>query len=223
MRRVAIFLISFVTASIGASPQSHPADHKQLLQLVEQHAPEYKGVSKQIWGFAETGYHEDKSSSLLQEQLRKAGFEVKAGVADEPTGFIASYGSGKPVIAILGEFDALPGLSQEAIAQRKAVVDNAPGHGCGHNLLGSGAALAVVSVKEYLEKNKLPGTIRYYGTPAEEGGSGKVYMARAGLFNDVDVVLHWHPDDGNSVTNGGSLAIESAKFRFHGVAAHASA
>ena len=126
------------------------------------------------------------------------------------------------MVAILGEFDALPGLSQQTEPERDPVAAGAPGHGCGHNLLGSGAALAVVSVKQYMEANHIAGTLRYYGTPAEEGGSGKVYMVRDGLFKDVDVVLHWHPGDHNSVINGGALAVISAKFTFHGVAAHAA-
>ena len=141
---------------------------------------------------------------------------------DMPTAFVASYGSGKPVIAILGEFDALPGLSQQTTPERKPVVASAPGHGCGHNLLGSAAALAAASLKQYMEKNHIQGTLRYYGTPAEEGGSGKVYMLRAGLFDDVDAVMHWHPGDRNAVINGGALAINAAKFTFHGVAAHAA-
>lgn len=196
--------------------------HQQVVKLVDDNSANWKQVSKQIWGFAELGYHEQKSSALLQSQLKAAGFNVESGVADEPTGFIASYGQGKPVIAILGEFDALPGLSQQAVPERDPVTAGAPGHGCGHNLLGSGAALAAVAVKQYMEANHIPGTLRYYGTPAEEGGSGKVYMVRDGLFKDVDVVLHWHPGDNNSVTNGGMLAITSAKFTFHGVAAHAA-
>jgi aminobenzoyl-glutamate utilization protein B len=154
--------------------------------------------------------------------LKSAGFAVKSGVADEPTAFIASYGQGKPVIAILGEFDALPGLSQQTVPDRDPVVANAPGHGCGHNLLGSGAALAAVAVMKYMQANHIAGTLRYYGTPAEEGGSGKVYMVRDGLFKDVDVVLHWHPADRNAVNNGGALAVDSAKFTFHGIAAHAA-
>lgn len=197
--------------------------HAQLEKLVDQHSAELSKVSKEIWGYAELGYHEEKSSALLQSELKKAGFELKVGVADEPTGFIASYGSGKPVIAMLGEFDALPGLSQADVPDRSPVVTGAPGHGCGHNLLGSGAALAAMAVKEYMQANHVKGTLRYYGTPAEEGGSGKVYMLRAGLFTDVDVVLHWHPGDRNSVNNGGMLAITTARFKFHGVAAHAAA
>ncbi len=211
---------SFVQAQTGN--QSTPADRAEILKLVDAGAPQYKDISKQIWGFAELGYHESKSSTLLQTQLKAAGFTVQAGVADEPTAFIASYGSGSPVIAILGEYDALPGLSQQAIATREAVVSAAPGHGCGHNLLGAGAALAAVATRQYMAEHHVAGTLRFYGTPAEEGGSGKVYMVRAGIFKDVDVVLHWHPSDRNGVNNGGALAVTSAKFTFHGIAAHAA-
>src|SRR5579875_329697 len=196
--------------------------HQELEQLVNRNSPEYVTASHTIWQYAELGYHEEKSSALLQQDLKAAGFAVRAGVADEPTGFIASYGHGKPVIAILGEFDALPGLSQNAVPDRSPVAQGMPGHGCGHNLLGAGAALAAVAVKDYMEQHHIAGTLRYYGTPAEEGGSGKVYMVRAGLFKDVDVVLHWHPASVNAVTNGGALAVISAKFTFHGIAAHAA-
>jgi aminobenzoyl-glutamate utilization protein B len=196
--------------------------HQQILAIVDQHSAVYVQASKAIWEYAELGYHEEKSSALLQGHLKEAGFRVEAGVANEPTAFVATWGQGSPVIAILGEFDALPGLSQAAVPDRSPVTAAGPGHGCGHNLLGSGAALAAVALKEYMETNRVAGTLRYYGTPAEEGGDGKVYMVRAGLFRDVDVVLHWHPADSNSVFNGGALAITSAKFLFHGVAAHAA-
>ena len=196
--------------------------HQQIESLVDRHSAQYTQASHAIWEYAELGYHEDKSSALLQRDLKEAGFRIEAGVADEPTAFIATYGQGSPIIAILGEFDALPGLSQAAVPDRNPVAAAGPGHGCGHNLLGSGAALAAVALKEYMEANRVAGTLRYYGTPAEEGGDGKVYMVRAGLFRDVDVVLHWHPADRNAVTNGGALAITSAKFLFHGIAAHAA-
>lgn len=198
------------------------AAHRQVLELVDRHSAKYVEASKLIWDFAELGYQEQQSSVLLQRHLQEAGFRVEAGVADEPTGFVASFGQGKPVVAILGEFDALPGLSQAAKPDRSPVREAAPGHGCGHNLLGSGAALAAVALKEYMASNRVVGTLRYYGTPAEEGGSGKVYMIRAGLFRDVDVVLHWHPENFNGVFNGGFLANVSARFKFRGVAAHAA-
>lgn len=221
MAWVAIAATAVPYASV-ANSQAPPASHTQVKQLVDKNAENWKHVSKQIWDYAELGYHETKSSALLQDQLHAAGFRIQSGVADEPTAFIASFGEGKPVIAILGEFDALPGLSQQTVPSRAPVVPDAPGHGCGHNLLGSGAALAAVSVKQYMETNHIAGTLRYYGTPAEEGGDGKVYLVRAGLFQDVDVVLHWHPADRNSVNNGGMLAIIGAKFTFHGIAAHAA-
>jgi len=205
-----------------ASAVERSAAHQQIEESVSAHAATFGATSRKIWEYAELGYHEEKSSRLLQEDLRQAGFKVESGVADEPTAFIASYGTGRPVIAILGEFDALPGLSQDTVPERKPLTVFGPGHGCGHNLLGAGAALAAVALREYMEHNHVAGTLRYYGTPAEEGGSGKAYMVRAGLFKDVDVVLHWHPSDRNGVINGGRLAIISAKFDFHGVAAHAA-
>ncbi len=170
----------------------------------------------------EVGYKETKSSALLRDELKAAGFRIDEGVAGMPTGFVATWGSGKPVIGIMGEFDALPGLSQETVPEQKARVSGAPGHGCGHNLLGVASLAAALAVKAQLESRKLPGTIRYYGTPAEEGGNGKVYMVRAGLFSDADVVLHWHPNDRNIALRGSTLAVISAKFRFKGIAAHAA-
>ncbi len=207
--------------SVNASGQQSTG-HNQIKELVDRHSEQYIQTSETIWEYAEVGYREEKSSTLLQSNLKAAGFRVEASVAGEPTAFIANYGQGKPVIAIMGEFDALPGLSQAATPDRSPVVQSAPGHGCGHNLLGAGAALAAVALKEYMAANHIAGTLRYYGTPAEEGGSGKVYMIRAGLFRDADVVLHWHPWDENAVINGGFLANTSAKFKFHGKAAHAA-
>jgi aminobenzoyl-glutamate utilization protein B len=198
------------------------APHQQIVQLVDRHAAHFSATSKTIWDYAELGYHEQKSSALLQRELQAAGFRVESGVAGEPTAFVATFGQGSPVIGIMGEFDALPGLSQAAVPDRDPVVPGGPGHGCGHNLLGSGAALAAVALKDYMEQNHVAGTLRYYGTPAEEGGDGKVYMIRAGLFRDTDVVLHWHPSNENVVANGGALSINGARFLFHGVAAHAA-
>ena len=216
----AIMMVATLVASTAFGQQ--PARHQQVLQLVEEHSAHFSATSKTIWEYAELGYHEEKSSSLLRRELESAGFRVQSTVADEPTAFVATYGQGEPVVGILGEFDALPGLSQAATPDRSPLIANAPGHGCGHNLLGSGAALAAVALKEYMERNHVTGTLRYYGTPAEEGGDGKVYMLRAGLFRDVDVVLQWHPASENVVSNGGALAMNSAKFLFHGMAAHAA-
>ena len=181
----------------------------------------YGSLEKQIWGYAEVGYQEIKSSALLQDQLKKEGFRIQTGVADIPTAFTATFGEGKPVIAILGEFDALPGLSQDTIPEKKPIGGIA-GHACGHHLFGVGSMASAIALKNWLIGSGQKGTIRFYGTPAEEGGSGKVYMVRAGLFNDVDVVLHWHPGDRNNANAASSLANKSAKFRFRGISAHAA-
>ena len=180
----------------------------------------YSSIAQQIWGFAEMGYQEEKSAALLQETLSAEGFKVTKGVAGIPTAFIAEYGEGLPVIAILGEYDALPGLSQEAVAEKKSA-GKAAGHACGHHLFGTASTAAAIEVKNWLKTNKKKGTIRFYGCPAEEGGSGKVYLVREGLFKDVDIALHWHPSDANDANPGSALANKSAKFRFHGIASHA--
>jgi aminobenzoyl-glutamate utilization protein B len=184
---------------------------------------EYKNIALQIWNYAEVGYKEVKSSALLQKTLTDNGFDVKAGVAEIPTAFVANYGSGKPVIGILAEFDALPGLSQEAIPEKKPIEGKEAGHGCGHHLFGTASIAAGIELKKLIEAKKINGTIKVFGCPAEEGGSGKVYMVRAGLFNDVDIVIHWHPGAENAVTMTSALANKSAKFRFYGISAHAAA
>jgi aminobenzoyl-glutamate utilization protein B len=220
IRNLAVALPALLLPCAAAA---EPPRHQDILQLVDQRAAHFSATSKTIWDQPELGYQEEKSSGLLQRELASAGFRVQAGVAGEPTGFVATYGQGQPVIGIMGEFDALPGMSQAATPARSPLVADGPGHACGHNLLGAGAALAAVALKEYMERNRVAGTLRYYGTPAEEGGDGKVFMIRAGLFRDVDVILHWHPGDENYVFNGGMLAINSARFQFHGIAAHAAA
>ena len=204
-----------------AAPSNEPLKTAALQGLQESYG-QYKDIALQIWNNAELGYKEVKSSALLQETLRKEGFTVEAGVADIPTAFVATYGSGQPVIGILAEFDALPGLAQQAVPEKKGIAGQAGGHGCGHHLFGAASVAAGVSIKKLIEEKKLTGTIKVYGCPAEEGGSGKVYMVRAGLFNNVDVAIHWHPGDGNGVTMTSALANSSAKFRFYGLSAHAA-
>ena len=183
---------------------------------------QYKKTALTIWDYAEMGYKEVKSSALHQQTLKDAGFNVQAGIAEIPTAFVATYGSGKPVIAILAEYDALPGLSQTNAPQKESAGKDA-GHGCGHHLFGTASVAAGVAIKKLIEEKKLTGTIKVFGCPAEEGGSGKVYLVRAGFFNDVDAVIHWHPGDANSVTMTSALANKSAKFRFYGLSAHAAA
>jgi aminobenzoyl-glutamate utilization protein B len=194
------------------------------LQRIEADRDVNTKIAKSIWGFAEMGYQETQSSALLQKRLKEAGFDVKAGVAGAPTAFTATWSQGEgPVIAVLGEFDALPGFSQAAVPERKAVPGMTSGHACGHHLFGVASASAAIAVRDWLKATGTPGTIRFYGTPAEEGGAGKVYMVRAGLFDDVDVALHWHPSDENSADIATSNSNKSAKFRFHGKSAHAAA
>ena len=192
-------------------------------QNVINHKKQFSDVAIEIWNHAEMGYQETKSSNLLAYELEKEGFTITKNVADIPTAFIAEYGSGGPVIGILGEFDALPGLAQSN-SPFKEVIDNGTGagHACGHHLFGAASAWAAVAVKEWLEFNGIKGRVRFYGTPAEEGGSGKVYMVREGLFDDVDIVLHWHPDDINSANSRTSNSNKSAKFTFNGISSHAA-
>jgi len=186
------------------------------------HATEYEQLAMEIWDLAEVGYLEHQSSQLLQSRLQGAGFDVTPGVADMPTAFVASFGSGEPVIAILAEFDALPGITQDRTPERSPLHDKPAGHACGHHLFGTGSTAAALAVRDWLEESGQTGTIRLYGTPAEEGGGGKIYLARAGLFDDVDVVLHWHAGDRNMADPTSSLANISTKFRFSGVSAHAA-
>lgn len=217
-------LLSSALVIVAATTWLGAQDAKQAaLASLDTQGDRYAKIARQIWDFAEVGYQETRSSALLQEQLRTAGFTVEAGVAGMPTAFVASYGSGKPVIGILAEFDALPGITQDDSPERKPRTDRDAGHACGHHLFGTGSTAAAIAVKEWLLRTKGQGTVRLYGTPAEEGGGGKVYMVRAGLFRDVDTVLHWHAADRNDASPDSSLANMSAKFRFRGVSAHAAA
>lgn len=179
-------------------------------------------VAHTIWTWAEVGYQEVQSSALLQSELTAAGFSVEAGVAGIPTAFVAESGSGGPIIGILAEYDALPGISQAAVPERQPIPGKLSAHACGHHLFGTASVSAAIALADWLRASGTPGTIRVYGTPAEEGGSGKVYMVRAGLFDDVDAVLHWHAADVNFAGLDEAIANKTAKFRFHGVSAHAS-
>ena len=212
--------VSLATACI-LLPAAVQADDG-IRQFLAGRADHDEEIARSIWNWAEVGYQEVKSSALLQKELVAAGFKVEAGVAGMPTAFVASWGKGEPVIGILAEYDALPGITQDVSPLRKPISGKLSGHACGHHLFGTASISAAIALKDWLQKSGTPGTIRLYGTPAEEGGAGKVYMVRAGLFNDVSTVLHWHPSDVNSAGLDKALANKNAKFRFHGISAHAS-
>lgn len=217
-----LLLCATVAGRLPANDEAFGKAQQMAIADIDSRADELKAVNQAIWKWAEVGLQEHKSSGLLIEKLRAAGFELETGIAGMPTAFVASYGQGKPVIGILAEYDALPGMSQKVAPQREAVEEGQPGHACGHSGLGTGALGAVLAVKAAMEKHELPGTIRLYGTPAEETVIGKVYMTLAGVFDDLDICLHWHPGTKNEAWSGSSKALVSAKFTFEGTAAHAS-
>ncbi|MEZ0486806.1 amidohydrolase [Fibrella aquatica] len=199
-------------------------EQAQVISQLDKQYTHYSDLARAIWKLAEPGYLEEKTTGLLQDELRQNGFTITQGAGGIPTAFVASYGSGSPVISLLAEMDALPGLSQDSVPVRKPLVSNAYGHGCGHNLFGVGSVAAAIAAKQWLQQSGKPGTIQLIGTPAEEGaGGGKTYLVRAGLFNQVDAVLHWHPGANNSASPSSSLAYRVALFRFNGQAAHAAA
>ena len=194
----------------------------QLDEVIEQKKQLFIQASDTIWQYAELRFAETQSVELLCEILASEGFSVKKGIAGLSTAFVASFGAGSPVVAILGEYDALSGLSQQKnIARREPVAAGQNGHGCGHNLLGVGSLAAAIAVKEYLSRNNLSGTIRYYGCPGEEGGSGKTFMAREGAFDGSEVAITWHPMTHNSVFSMSTLANFQVAFKFHGKSSHA--
>lgn len=214
--KILLLLLSVISQSVLAQQLGDVSKH------IETNLPDYNQIALQIWNYAEMGYQEHKSSKLLKDKLVEEGFTITEGVAEIPTAFVAEYGTKGPVIAILGEFDALPGLSQKAVPFKESLGARG-GHGCGHHLFGTASLAASIALKDWLITTKTPGRIRFYGTPAEEGGGAKVYMSRAGLFDDVAVVLHWHPGASNAADEAAALANISAKFRFEGVSAHAAA
>ncbi|MBI3466245.1 MAG: amidohydrolase [Planctomycetes bacterium] len=216
--------MGLVAAAAAQEKTPEPPRESQQTALADINArqDELNAVNKAIWEFAEVGLEERRSSALLVDKLRSAGFEIKTGVANMPTAFVASYGAGRPIIGILAEYDALPGMSQKVDSRREPVTEGAAGHACGHSGLGTASLGAVLAVKAAMEKHGLKGTIRLYGTPAEETLIGKVYMTTAGLFNDLDVCLHWHPSTDNGASPASSKAAVSAKFTFEGTSAHAS-
>ena len=210
-------LLVAVLAVLAAGAQAADID-----KMVQKYSDTGIRVAQEIWGLAELGYLEAESSALLQETLRDAGFEVEAGVADIPTAFVGSFGEGGLTVGILAEFDALPGLSQAAQPTRNPVAVGGAGHACGHHLFGAASVTAALGMADWLRETGHAGTVKVFGTPAEEGGSGKVYMAREGLFEDVDVVLHWHPGSANSASPYATTSNKSGRFTFKGKAAHAA-
>ena len=224
MKKLTSFLSVLLLLTISTFSQNSLLKKKQaVIKSVEKHQQELIHLSDQIWAFAETALLEHQSSKVLADYAEQQGFQVERGVAGLPTAFIATYGSGKPIIGIMGEFDALPGLSQKAQTTREPLNHDAAGHGCGHNMFGPGSLGAALAIKELMEKGQLKGTIRFYGTPAEEDLAGKVYMAREGLFNDLDVCLDWHPDYENSASVQSSQAVSDYLISFKGKSAHAAA
>lgn len=199
------------------------ADTKRAaVASIDRHATEMTALSDEVWRYAETALEETQSSKALADWAEKQGFRVTRGVAGLPTAFVAEYGNGKPVIGIMGEYDALPGISQKAQPTKAALEAGAPGHGCGHNLFGVGSLAAATAIKELIDAKQLQGTIRFFGTPAEEAVGGKIYMLREGVFRDVDVMLAWHPADETQSDTKSSQALVDLTVEFRGRAAHAA-
>ncbi len=198
----------------------HIAENVQ--HYLDQEDEKLAYLAKAIWDHPEIALQEEFAANLLANELAQAGFAVERGVGQLPTAFVASWGSGKPIIGILGEYDALPGLSQQMATEIAAIQPGGPGHGCGHNLFGTAGLGAALALKESMIAHNIPGTIRFYGCPAEETLVGKTFMAQAGVFDDLDASLAWHPGDTNGVWYGSSLAMNSFKVNFHGVASHAA-
>jgi len=216
---------SLVFLSLGTlfAQKKMSSTKKSIIASVDKHEENLIKISDDIWALAETAFEENKSAKILADYAEKQGFKVERGVAGMPTAFVATYGSGRPVISVLGEFDALPGISQKAESTKSPLKEGAAGHGCGHNLFGAGSLGAAVAIKELIESGKIKGTVKFMGTPSEEKYFGKIWMVREGLWNDVDVNLSWHPSAKIEADVQSSLALVDFKVEFFGQAAHASA
>lgn len=224
MKKIALAIAIGALVAIPASAQKKAkVDQKNVaIKYLNDNFNTYDKIQKTIWANPELGFLEENSSKLLQEHLKDNGFTVEAGIAGMPTAFVATYGSGSPTIGFLAEFDALPGLSQDTVATRSPRFEGAPGQGCGHNLLGTGSTAAAVALSKWLKANGKQGTIKIYGTPAEEGGAGKVYIVRDGYFKGVDAVLDWHPSNANAVSTNPGTAMQMIDYKFYGKPAHAA-
>lgn len=219
--RVKLLLFIFFLNTHHGVAQDHAS---RIIEQLNKQSTHFAEMAQTIWNWAEPGYLENKTTQLMQQELSKAGFTIETGTAGIPTAFVATYGSGAPVIGILAEMDALPGLSQQPLPSRNPVTEGGYGHGCGHNLFGAGSIAAAIAVKDWMQFNRIKGTIKLFGTPAEEGaGGGKIYLVREDAFNGVDAVLQWHPGDKNSASPSSTLAYKVANFSFRGQAAHAAA
>ncbi|MGB2244872.1 MAG: amidohydrolase [Flavobacteriaceae bacterium] len=223
LKLYAVFTLGFLLMSTLLWAQNLNAIKKEIQASVDAQKPQMIATSDGIWEAAETSLEEFKSSKLLMDYARSNGFEVTENVADIPTAFMATYGSGRPIIGILGEFDANAGISQKRQPTREARVKDGAGHGCGHNLFGTASLGAAVAIKEQIEKGALKGTVIFYGTPAEETIFAKVWMARAGVFDRLDVCMDWHPGDSNESGTQSSKALVDFRVKFFGSTSHASA
>ena len=224
MKKLLVLIPALLLVFSFSDPKPPLSENKTAaVKSIEDNFSDLTKLSNTIWEHAEIAFQEDKSAAALADYAEQNGFTVERGVAEIPTAFVAEYGSGEPIIGILGEFDALPGLSQKTVPTKNPVEKGAPGHGCGHNLFGVASLGAAVAVKDLIADGKLTGTVRFYGTPAEEKFFGKLWMIRAGLFDDVDVIMDWHPADETKANVQSSLALVDFIVEFHGQAAHASA
>ena len=223
MKKILLLVMILFVSITSFAQKGMSKNKKALLTSVEKHKNELIKISDEIWGLAETAFEETKSAEILASYAEKNGFTVERGVAEMPTAFVATYGSGSPVISVLGEFDALPGISQKATPTKSPLKEGAAGHGCGHNLFGAGSLGAAIAIKELIQAGKIKGTVKFLGTPSEEKFFGKIWMVNAGLWDDVDVNISWHPSAETKADVQSSLALVDFKVEFFGQAAHASA
>ncbi len=223
MKRIGILILCLLVFQVNTAQKKLSKNKKVLIASIEKHKKELIRISDEMWANAETAFEETKSAKILADYAEAQGFKVERGVAEIPTAFVATYGSGKPVISVLGEFDALPGLSQNTTPTKNPIKEGAPGHGCGHNLFGSGSLGAAIAIKELIEAGKIKGTVKFFGTPSEEKFFGKIWMVKAGLWDDVDVNISWHPAAVTESDVQSSLALVDFKVEFFGQAAHAAA
>lgn len=218
----ALFTLCVSFIAYGQQSTELSKSKKKIIASIEKHEANLIEISDAIWAHAETAFNEHESAELLASYAEKQGFTVERGVAEIPTAFVATYGSGSPVISILGEFDALPGISQKALPSKEALEEGGAGHGCGHNLFGAASLGAAIAIKELIASGEISGTVKFFGTPSEEKYFGKIWMVKAGLWNDVDVNISWHPSSKIEADVQSSLALVDFKIEFFGQAAHAS-